>query len=173
MKTNSLIQFNRDVISQVTLVIKSLIEKLHQSPQTPKFGEYIGPHMRHILEHYEALLSAINSKDTKVYYDRRMRDRSVEQDQNKMQDRFNNVAFALQSWEDNILDKAVTTVLQGGLLGEHEFLCTSTVGRELMFLASHAIHHYALIQVYCMQHGISLVKDFGKAPSTVNHERSI
>jgi hypothetical protein len=55
---------------------------------------------------------------------------------------------------------------------------TSTIGRELGFAAHHAIHHMALIKIIATQSaGLSadhdLPADFGRAPSTVQHDRSI
>jgi len=55
---------------------------------------------------------------------------------------------------------------------------TSTIGRELGFAAHHSIHHMALIKIIATQSaGLSadhdLPADFGRAPSTVQHDRSI
>ena len=43
---------------------------------------------------------------------------------------------------------------------------TSSYGRELWFVAHHAIHHAALIRCICVEFGISVPHDFGVAPST-------
>ena len=45
----------------------------------------------------------------------------------------------------------------------------SSVVRELEFLLSHTVHHYALIGVICQLGGHKLPKDFGMAPSTLRY----
>jgi hypothetical protein len=47
----------------------------------------------------------------------------------------------------------------------------SSVGRELVFLATHAVHHFAVLHVYCLQHGLIVDADLGRAPATLAHER--
>jgi hypothetical protein len=45
----------------------------------------------------------------------------------------------------------------------------STVGRELMYAVTHAIHHYALIAVMCGMLEVSVPVGFGVAPSTLKY----
>jgi hypothetical protein len=71
---------------------------------------------------------------------------------------------------DAALEQPINVIGQGGVAGEFDFTTRSSVGRELVFLASHAIHHYALLQVYCAQHGVVTDPHFGTAPSTVANE---
>ena len=48
----------------------------------------------------------------------------------------------------------------------------SSVGRELQFLVSHTVHHYALIRLLLEDHGIYAGEEFGVAPSTLAHQRA-
>ena len=43
---------------------------------------------------------------------------------------------------------------------------TSSVERELQFLSSHTVHHYALIAVILRLNGVQPEEGFGVAPST-------
>lgn len=45
----------------------------------------------------------------------------------------------------------------------------STLERELQFLASHTVHHYALIALTLRAQGVTVGTDFGMAPSTLRH----
>ena len=47
----------------------------------------------------------------------------------------------------------------------------STGRRELQFLLSHTIHHYALIAVICNHLGVPLDPAFGVAPSTLRFQQ--
>jgi hypothetical protein len=79
---------------------------------------------------------------------------------------------ALSEGSGPALTSAVQVHGQAGLGGEFRFTVPSTMGRELVFLASHAIHHFALLQAHCKQHGVPTGETFGKAPGTVAHERA-
>ena len=48
----------------------------------------------------------------------------------------------------------------------------SSVGRELMTLSSHTIHHFALISMTMRSHGVAMDPDFGMAPSTLRHRET-
>ena len=69
------------------------------------------------------------------------------------------------------LDQPVDVRTRGGLQGEHNFSTRSTVARELMFLNSHATHHFAILQGYARQRGETLGTGVGRAPATVAHEQ--
>jgi len=61
-----------------------------------------------------------------------------------------------------------------GLAGELAFALPSTLGRELVFVASHAVHHYALLASHLRQHGLPVPGEgFGVAPATRAHARSL
>jgi len=59
-----------------------------------------------------------------------------------------------------------------------EFLLSSTIERELGFVAHHTLHHLAMVKVIAT-HTLKLIpvdtlpKDFGKAPSTINYSSTI
>ena len=46
----------------------------------------------------------------------------------------------------------------------------STLLRELWFATHHAIHHNALLKPIASACGMDLPAEFGRAPSTVNHD---
>jgi uncharacterized damage-inducible protein DinB len=47
------------------------------------------------------------------------------------------------------------------------------VGRELQFLASHTLHHYALIAALLRLQGVEPGEEFGVAPGTLEHRRRL
>jgi hypothetical protein len=47
----------------------------------------------------------------------------------------------------------------------------STIRRELQFLLSHTVHHYALIAIILKIQGFDCDEDFGVAPSTLKYQR--
>jgi hypothetical protein len=47
----------------------------------------------------------------------------------------------------------------------------STLGRELAFATHHAVHHHAMLGAIAAELGVATPPEFGKAPSTIRHER--
>lgn len=45
----------------------------------------------------------------------------------------------------------------------------SSIGRELVFLLSHTVHHYALIALMLRGQDLAVPRDFGVAPSTLDY----
>jgi hypothetical protein len=45
----------------------------------------------------------------------------------------------------------------------------SNLAREVMFCVGHAIHHYAILKLFCAAVGLRLPYEFGIAPSTLKH----
>jgi len=156
------------------------------------FAEAAGPHLRHVIEHYEALLDTDDEVDSGgashkriIDYDARRRDKRVETCPDVTRDRLEQLIAKLSGGESgpgasvsaggNGLN--LNTPLQiaqfGGLDGTHQIVAESSLGRELMFVASHAIHHYAVLKPMLLQLGCTLPADFGKAPATVRHERTL
>ena len=157
-----LLNFNCQLIDQALALVAA-----HEGPSALAYEKYVGPHLRHVIEHYEALV--LRDEADEVDYDRRPRDRDLERDAGLATARLIALRRRLAAWSDAMLDKPLRVHGQGGLAGEFDFSTHSSMGRELVFLASHAIHHYALLQVHCEQLGIATDPNLGLAPSTVAH----
>lgn len=141
-----------------------------QRPGAPRFGLKVGPHLRHVLEHHEALLWPAGDR---VRYDARARDALVEAEPTVAVRRLARVeALLRQPQRLPTPDTPLVVELRIGLQGEHGTLVASTFGRELAFAGSHAVHHLALVVEHCQAHAIDLPADAGRAPATVAHARS-
>ena len=69
------------------------------------------------------------------------------------------------------LQTPLVTKLLAGARGEIELTVETTLGRELLFLSSHTVHHFAPLGQYCRNAGVELGHDFGKAPATMAFEQ--
>lgn len=159
--TSRLLRFNRDVLAQALALAAA-----HETPGAPPYPRPVGAHLRHVIEHYEALL--LPTEPGLVDYDARPRDTALEQDPRVAQQRLLGLVRTLQV--AHALDAPLQVRGRGGVLGDFGFEVTSTLGRELVFLAGHAVHHYAVLMPHCHEHGITVSQHFGKAPATVAHE---
>ena len=162
--TQRLLQFSSDVLTQALALVAS-----HEHPGAPDYAAPVGAHLRHVIEHYEALL--FPAEPGNADYDRRPRDRELERQPTLARTRLIALQARLLQWTDAHLDSQLRVRGLGGLAGDFEFAVQSSGGRELVFVASHAVHHFALLQPHCRQHGIAISAQFGRAPATVAHER--
>ncbi|MDP3857498.1 MAG: hypothetical protein Q8Q73_07035 [Stagnimonas sp.] len=160
-----LIRFNVDVLHQGLQVLEA-----QAAVPGSDYGSHIGPHLRHVIEHYEALAQQLPSLS--VDYDSRARDRTPERDPAVARARIEALQRQLHALDVDAVSEPIAIHLRGGLGGEENFVSFSTLARELLFVASHAVHHYALLQMHCKAQGIFLGEDFGKAPATVRHARA-
>ncbi|NGY05455.1 hypothetical protein [Solimonas terrae] len=158
-----LIAFNVAVIAQGQRLAR------HYFEHGDAFRTQVGPHLRHIIEHYEALLN--RRAGELVDYDHRARDRSVEQSPIVAARRLDGIVDGLQALRGHQADEAVSVGFSIGVDGAEFHLSPSSLARELNFVASHAIHHYAIIRPLALAAGVELPTEFGKAPETVRHEK--
>jgi len=127
----------------------------------PAFQSTIGAHFRHVLEHYRCFLSQLD--EGLFCYDKRERDQSLECD----------AEYALQTIEELI--QGVTSLTESdnrAFLIEDEQTSApvaTNLNRELLFLQSHSVHHYAIIGAMTRAFGNQPDEDFGVAIATRVH----
>ena len=149
----------------------------HEELGMGAYSESVGPHLRHVIEHYEALLRAATDHvhSSFVDYDGRRRDQQLECDPHVAQLRLRGVQTALQNLRGNGLTGLAQTVAVRvliGNVGNIELSVQSNIARELIFLASHTVHHFALLEALAKSHGASFGVNFGRAPATMANDRS-
>lgn len=139
------------------------------------YAQAVGPHLRHIVEHYQALLHATSTPKRCVDYDARSRNLHMQSEASMTRVALRHIIESLATLANDPsldLDTLLTTRLQAGARGELELTVMTTLGRELLFLASHTVHHYALLGHYCRAAGVDMGPDFGKAPATIGFEQA-
>jgi hypothetical protein len=161
-----LLRFNQQVLEQALAVVAA-----HCAVGAPSYADPVGAHLRHLVEHHEALINALDSGV--VDYDSRPRDRALESTASIARQRLLALCQWLGQCTAEVLDLPVQVLGQGGIAGEFTFCVASSFGRELAFVASHAVHHFALLAAHCQQQGIATPAHFGKAPSTVAHDIAV
>lgn len=133
------------------------------------FNSSIGGHMRHVIEHYESFLQARCGAE--IDYEARARDVRIENEPEHAVMRLEQLREELSTLTDDFLES--TVAVRSEMAGREDAAAwnQSSVGRELEFLLSHTIHHYALIAVVCGLGGKPTPVDFGVAPSTLRFRR--
>jgi len=149
----------------------SLLEQLDDATYASAVGRHspIGAQYRHVLEHYQGLLTGID--EGLVDYDARARDPLIERDRGHALQSTRDLLEAIATLpHDSDLSLEVQMDCGGG--GDRPEWSLSSLGRELQFLVSHTVHHYALIALLLEAMGQEAPADFGVAPSTLTHQRA-
>ncbi len=159
----ALLRYNSRVLGQALALAAQ-----HGPAGRPAYAGPVGSHLRHVIEHYDAVCFPATAGV--VDYDSRPRSPELEASPRLASARLQALRVRLHGWQA-ALDEPVQLLGRAGLAGELRFALSSTWGRELVFVASHAVHHYALLLAHCRQHGLAVDADFGRAPATVAHDR--
>lgn len=175
-----LLDYTVQILDQTSgIVTPYQSNKNSTSDKSASYGAQVGGHIRHIVEHYEALTTALAlaawCAGCKVDYDARARDPLLETDPSTALTRIAALQRALRSGCGVPARQALPVEIhtRGGLEGEYNFRTMSTLARELSFLNSHAVHHFAILQGYAKLRGESLGAGLGRAPSTIAHENKL
>ena len=135
-------------------------------------GASVGKHLRHCLDFYACFLDGLPAGE--IDYARRNRDRGVETRRESAIARLHETIRGLSRIRASDLRRPLR--IHGEETGRDEegrAWSHSTVLRELQFLRSHSIHHYALIAIIMRALGLDPDRTFGVAPSTLRHWRKV
>ena len=160
---------NIHILSQAEKLIEDLSDGLYTNNDIPPYQSGVGKHIRHVLDFYRAFLKP--PEDITDYDDR---DRSVGVETDRMQaleaiDRIIGALGAIRNADNQVQSKND----DGGHRPQAVAYSRSSIGRELQFLASHTVHHFAIIAFILVQQGYTPHPDFGVAASTLVHWQKV
>jgi hypothetical protein len=156
------------VLEQGRTLLAALDDEAYTETVSLVFSASIGKHYRHCLNQFQAVIEATNT--SVVDYDKRTRGGRLE----------NSVQAAREETKQLILDLQLLRMLNPSdspiivrcnvdYSGSGSCESMSTLGRELVSAAEHAIHHFALINVMTKLLGVGAPDAFGVAPSTLEY----
>jgi len=161
-----IIQQGQDYLE--TVVRSGNIEN-YQKVVSPLFISSAGAHMRHIIDHYLALISGLSQGV--IDYDIRHRGDKFELEPTLAQEKLTQIAHWLQSLATKDLNRALLLSTEISVLATKVQSVPTSLARELVFAGSHAVHHYAMIAQIALQQKIDLPMEFGIAPATATYLR--
>jgi uncharacterized damage-inducible protein DinB len=163
------IEGNCHFLAQGIEVLRRMQDDTYSNARARAGTSPVGTHFRHVFDHYHAFLSGL--AEGRIDYDDRRRDPRLERER----------CFAIETAIGLMTDLArlpgtlagraleISVRSEAGHDGEPDW-SGSTVKRELQFLVSHTVHHYALIKEVLRQSGFETGEEFGVAPSTLAHQ---
>lgn len=164
---DELIEDSLACVSQGLEFLAGCDEERYQMREPQCFNSSIGGHFRHNIDHYWSLLTGNPAKV--IDYDARARAPEIEKSPACARRELEAIREALLAIETN-LDASVRVKMDTG--GREVKTSQSSVRRELQFLLSHTVHHYALIGVIAGINDIPVPDKFGVAPSTLRFHAS-
>lgn len=156
----------RQVLTQGLAFINELDDDLYSRVRPPMGA--IGGHVRHIVDHFNALRRG--GSEGWIDYEARERGGACEHSSSVAKMEFERLLQWLDELELEDLERPVTLQLEMGVGASRLLSIPSYLERELVFVTSHAIHHYALMAAIARHCDHPVPEGFGKAPSTLNHE---
>lgn len=162
-----------EIIKQGQDYLTSLINDDNNSAYcdvfSPLFMSSAGAHMRHIIDHYLALIVGLPSGD--IDYDVRHRNSKVALEPHLALDKLAQISYWIQSIESTDLTRVLTLSTEISVNEKKVQSVPTSLARELVFAGSHAVHHYAMIAQIAQQQEVTLPSNFGIAPTTATYLR--
>ncbi len=154
---------NIHLLEQAERLLSEIDDELYSRAPAGLAKSGVGGHVRHCLDFYDNLFAGI--AEGKVDYDCRERDSLIEQSRSMALAKVETIISRLRDVPKDY-DRELIVKLEGD---QSPVWNRSSVGRELQFLFSHTVHHYALIAMLLRIQGYEPSPDFGIAPSTLKH----
>ncbi len=164
-----LLRANLHYLQQAVALLERLEDGQFAQAVASLHGSSAGGHMRHCIDHYLSFLGGVDSG--RVDYDDRKRDLGLETLTNEASAAVEQIMQGLEGLMEDKMPVGLLVKMDCG--GEDIDWQPSTIGRELQFLVSHTVHHFAMVGGICRMLGVSLEDDFGVAPSTLRHRMQL
>ena len=152
---------NLEVLRQGLDLLARISDEDYTRTVDPLFGFGVGSHIRHCLDSYRCFIRGLATG--LIDFDSRDRDMRVALDRE--------YARGQIDWTIIELKRIASSTVPASIQSRQDSPCwaQSSVVRELQFLLSHTVHHFALIALMLRIQGIEISADFGVAPSTLEY----
>ncbi|MFP4138523.1 MAG: DinB family protein [Halomonas sp.] len=162
---DTLVEENRWSLQQLEAFLAMLSPAQYRHAFDAAGRQTLGRHLRHILDHFQALLDGVGAG--RIDYESRERDPRLEREPGLARERLAEIRRGLERLtEHSSTAMELTYPVEAG--GVSLSLPTS-LARELAFLTSHTVHHMALLGLLAERLGVVLPEHFGVHPSTLRH----
>ncbi len=161
---------NVHILDQGLEMLRALDDELYGRP-APGDRASAGAHLRHVVDYYHCFLGGL--ADRRIDYDARQREPAIESSTDAASASIAEIVRRLEELDFSVASTAVEVKVDSAAATESGLIwSTSSVARELQFLLSHTVHHYALIAMTLRIAGVELGDDFGVAPSTLEYREA-
>ena len=158
-----------EIINQGLYYLNIVSKKEYQAIAPPNFISSSGSHMRHIIDHYIAIMNGIENNN--INYDVRNRQGELAHNPVVAIEKLNAIKAWLKQLSPNDFQQSITLSTEVSITSKNVQQVQSSIARELVFAGSHAVHHYAMIAQISFAQQLKLPEGFGLAPATATFLR--
>lgn len=169
MVFEEIIRFLDQVEHSVDALLSQINDEEYSKPRVILGNGTIGQHIRHTVNFYQCIQSAIEQKQP-IDYSARVRGGALECDRACALQTLKESISALKSYHEN-WSRTLTIKL---LENTEKATTPSSIEREILYACEHGIHHLALVKTVIIADkiDINLPDSFGMAPSTIDFMES-
>jgi len=158
------------ILQQALDYLESVTEAQYTEVIAPFFMSSAGAHMRHILDHYYAIINGLESGF--IDYDKRSRGGSVETKLSAAKSSISEITAFLNGLSDEDLKQNVELSTEISVDDKRVAIVGTSVAREIVFAGSHTVHHLATIKHIAQMQNVEVDKELGIAPATATFLRA-
>lgn len=163
---SKILQSLRALLEDLYVTVEGLPHSLY-ADSTP-VSQPIGSHVRHILDHVDALTEG--AFIGKIEYDRRERGRPEESQPQVGLERIKYLQGRLALLNDESNNRSL---IVHQMVSPEEFVeLPTTLERELLFVYHHTVHHQAFIALILKYFDVEFPESMGYAPATIAAQKS-
>ncbi len=158
-------EYNAALLDQLDDLLGQLDDQDLAAPRSLIFGASIGQHVRHILEYYALLLTQCSMG--RINYDLRERDRRIETEVDHARGAVVRCLDQLLGISGDRTLSLESELPEGGATVSQ----SSSLLRELTYVADHCVHHLAMVRIVVQQElpFVAFPDGLGVAAATRNH----
>jgi len=158
-----------EILAQAQQYLQSVIKTDYTEIPVPNFMSSAGSHIRHIVDHYSAIMAGIESDI--IDYDVRTRGSQIEECPEIAVKKVSDISNWINELSDEQLYKTVYLSTEVSIVSKSAQRLQTSIARELIFASSHAVHHFAMITQISIAQQKPLPVAFGIAPATATFIR--
>ncbi|MGB0940828.1 MAG: DinB family protein [Marinomonas sp.] len=163
------IKGNLEGLKQAKEIVERLSDSAYTQVYTPYLQSSIGQHLRHIIDNYFTLIQGL--ENSHIDYNWRRRGALVEQSRQTALAELDELSNWLINLDEKDIEQKLSLVSEVCLAETKSDFAQSNLHRELIFVASHSIHHIAIISMNMRLQEIKVPEHYGLAPATATFLR--
>jgi len=158
------------ILQQAKTYLKSVSEQQYTQIISPYFMSSAGAHMRHILDHYYAIINGL--AEGLIDYDTRRRGGIIESCPQAALQSIQEISDFLNALTEKQLQQTIKLSTEISVTDKQVAIVDTSLAREIIFTGSHAVHHLATIKHIAQAQEIEVEGNLGIAPATATFLRT-
>lgn len=156
---------NTHLLRQAASLLATIDDRTYADGGRTADTSPIGIHVRHMIDHYRAFFAGLS--DGRIDYDARERQTPLETDRALALATLVDLLGEVERIDDPSGAREIMVSCRSAGDSSDPDWSRTTIKRELQFLVSHTVHHFALIKPMLQREGVMVDDQFGYAPSTL------